>query len=555
MFKNLLLLSFSILLWTSVWAQSTFIPNNKDYYHLVNRYEIRNGELSQAFHSSFRTYKRKNVANFTDSMEVSSKADQFNQEYLRNDNWEWVENHTNVSKKPFLKYFYRSKSDLYHVQSKNFDLHVNPVLDLSYGTETANSNAPYINTRGVEIRSMIDKKVGFYSFIGENQARFPEYVRQNILKNGVVPHEGFWKKYDNYGVDFFTVRGYVTFNATKNIDLQFGHDNFFIGNGYRSLLLSDYAPSFTFLRINTQVWKFKYTNVYGQLTADAFGNSGGTFGSGGFPNKYIALHHLSLNIGKKFNLGLYESVIFGKELNNNYELKYLNPVIFYRAIEHQNGSSDNVLVGLDMKWLVLPKVSIYGQLILDEFLLNYLKEGQGWWGNKYGVQAGLHYVNAFGVPNLDIQGEYNLVRPYTYSHSTIYNNYVHYRQPLAHPNGANFKEVVGILRYQPIPKLTVVAKGIYNIYGADSTGVNWGGDVLKDYNTREQEFKNDIGQGISNTLMLFDFTLTYQFKHNLFIDLKQVIRNNESEIDIQDQNTSYTSLALRLNISKRLHDF
>lgn len=556
MSRNYLLGCFFLFSGCFSWAQSTFVPNNKDYYHLVNRYEIKKGTLSTDIHTSFRTYKRKNVALFADSIKRSSKSDEFNREYLINDNWEWADNHTNTGRKPFLKYFYRSKSDLFNVDTKSFDLHVNPVLHFNYGNETASSDAPYINTRGVELRAMIDRKVGIYTYIGENQARFPQYVRQNIMANGAVPHEGFWKGYDNNAVDFFTVKGYVTFNATKSIDLQLGHDNLFIGNGYRSLLLSDYSPSFSFVRINTQVWKFKYTNVYGQMTAKARGNASGTFGTGGFPNKYIALHHLSINIGKKINLGLFESIIFGKEENNNYELKYLNPVIFYRALEQQNGSADNALVGMDLKWLILPKISLYGQLILDEFKIDDLRKGNGWWGNKYGVQAGLHYVDAFGVSNLDIQGEFNVVRPYTYSHGTMYNNYTHYQQPLAHPNGANFKEVIGIIRYQPIPRLNIIAKGIYNIYGADSTNtVNWGGNIFKDYRTKVQEYDNEIGQGKKNTLLFMDLTITYQLKHNLFIDVSQVLRKNESELEVQNQNTSFTSLALRLNISKRLHDF
>lgn len=555
MLKQAFTLCLFTLLTAPLWSQGTFIPNNKDYYHLVNRYEIKRGVVADQIHTSFRTYKRKNVASFSDSLIIDSKSDQFNQEYLLNDNWEWTVNHANTSQKPFLKHFYRSKSDLFHTDTENFNLHVNPVLYLSYGSETAVSDAPYINTRGVQIRALIDEKVGFYTFLGENQARFPDYVRQNILANRAVPHEGFWKGLDANGYDFFTIRGYFTFNATKHIDLQFGHDNIFIGNGYRSLILSDYSPSFTFLRVNTQIWKFKYTNVYGQMTADAFGNARGTFGTGGFPNKYIALHHLSLNIGKKLNVGLFESIIFGKEQNNNYELKYLNPVIFYRALEHQNGSADNALIGLDMKWLVLPKFSVYGQLILDEFKFENIKEGNGWWGNKYGIQTGFHYVDVFGLSNLDFQGEYNVVRPYTYSHGTIYNNYAHYRQPLAHPIGANFEEFIGVIRFQPIPKLNLVAKAIYTTYGTDTTGVNFGGDILKDYTTKYQDYDNTIGQGISNTLLFFDFTVSYQFRHNLFIDLKQVIRNNDSELPEQDQNTSFTSLALRLNISKRLHDF
>ena len=538
-----------------VYSQSTFIPNNKDYYHLINRYEIKQGKTAFSYHSSMRTYSRKSIALFADSLMVESKADQFNQDYLRNDNWEWATEHTNTSKKPILRQFYRSKSDFYHHQSKHFDLHVNPVLYLSYGSESEQNVNTYINTRGAEVRAMIDNKVGFYTFVGENQMVVPAYVTNRIRQNNVVPHEGFWKGFKDNGVDFFTARGYFTFNATRHIDLQFGHDQFFIGNGYRSLILSDYAPSFTFLRINTQVWKFKYTNIYGQMTADAFGNAGGLVDSDGYPKKYLALHHLGLNIGKKINIGFFEAVTFGKPGNNNYELKYLNPVIFYRAIEQQNGSSDNVLLGLDGKWLVARSVSLYGQLVLDEFLLKNLREGSGWWGNKYAIQGGLHYVDAFTIPNLDLQAEVNIVRPYTYSHDTIYTNYAHYRQPLAHPVGANFKEVLGILRYQPIPRLNITGKAIMTRYGTDTTGVNWGGNILKNNSTREQNLNNEIGQGISNTLLSLHFMASYQIRHNIFLDVNYLIRKNDSELDAQVSNTKYASFALRWNIAKRLHDF
>jgi len=34
---------------------------------------------------------------------------------------------------------------------------------------------------------------------------------------------------------------------------------------------------------------------------------------------------------------------------------------------------------------------------------------------KVGAQAGLKYINAFGLDHLDLQAEYNSIRPYTYS--------------------------------------------------------------------------------------------------------------------------------------------
>ena len=260
---------------------------------------------------------------------------------------------------------------------------------------------------GVEVRGMVDNKVGFYSFIGENQLVHPLYARQRRDSTLAVPHEGFWKGYEDNGADFFTARGYLSFNASKHINVQFGHDRFTVGNGYRSLILSDYAPAYLFLKLNTKVWKFNYTNLFTQMTADVFGTPSGLSGSTRFPDKYMALHHLSLNIGKKLNIGIFESVIFSNTdsaSNNGFELKYLNPVIFYRAVEQQNGSSDNVLVGADFKWLAIKNISIYGQLVFDEFLLDNLREGTGWWGNKWAFQLGGEYVDAFGINNLDLQG-------------------------------------------------------------------------------------------------------------------------------------------------------
>lgn len=541
-----------------LFSQSVNAPLNQDYYHLIDRYEIKNGKLSSNFHSSFKGFQRIDIAKFADSIVTSSKSDEFNKAFLQNDNWEWVEGYDTKSSRRFLKHFYKNPSDLYAVNSKDFDLHVNPVLGLTIGNDTEGSEKPYVNTRGVQIRGTIDDKVSFYSFIGENQAVYPSYTRSYIADNGIVPHEGFWKSFKDNGVDYFTARGYISFNATKHINLQFGHDQFSVGNGYRSLILSDFAPAYTFFKVKTKVWKFQYTNLFTQMTADVRGNAGGTFGSGEFPSKYLAFHHLSLNVGKKLNIGVFESIVFGQPDsigNNSYQLKYLNPIIFYRAIEQQNGSTDNALLGLDFKWLAMPKIAIYGQIVLDEFLLENLKEGKGWWGNKYGLQIGGKYVDVFGISNLDLQFEGNLVRPYTYSHKGIYTNYAHYLQPLAHPLGANFKEVIAIARYQPVPKLQLTGKIIKASYGIDDVNTNWGGNIIKDNSTREQDLNNEIGQGVSTTLTFLDFTASYQIKHNVFIDLKQVIRNQESVDDQYDQKTSYTSLSLRWNIPQRLHEF
>jgi hypothetical protein len=543
-------------------SQSTYAPLNEDYYHRIDRYEVKSGVIMPQLFTTTKPYKRSAIIGYIDSLKslgvFNSSADEFNSQYLNNDSWEWSSAGTSDSRRPFLKHFYKKKSDFYSVSTKDFDLHINPVLYLGAGKDSRRDESLFINTRGVEVRGMVDNKVGFYTYLADNQALLPSYVSDQMASSGVVPHEGFWKKYkEGNGVDFLHARGYISFRATKSIDIQFGHDRFFIGNGYRSLIFSDYAPPALFFKGNVKVWKLNYLFLINQMAAtnDAR-SSNGIFR--GYPNKFVALHHLSINVGKKLNLGVFESVIFSPDDSigtDHFRLEYLNPIIFYRAIEQQNGSSDNVMLGLDFKWNAIKKISFYGQFLLDEFVIDNIRDGNGWWANKFAIQVGGKYVDAFGLANLDLQGEVNVIRPYTYSHHTIFGSYSNYQQPIAHPLGANMKEVVGIVRYQPLPRLNLTGKLVFTDIGRDTTGVNWGSDILKSYRTREQEYGNTISQGVANDILFGSFTASWQIKHNVFVDASVTLRKSQSPAAPYHNNTSITSLALRWNIAQRLYDF
>lgn len=554
------LLMVGVLIWSihNTLAQSTNVTLNEDYYHWIDRYEIKSGKIVPGFFTSVKPYKRDAIIKYLDTLATkesifSSRSDQFNLTYLRNDSWEWSKAETNTSKKPILKSLYKKKSDLAFVDNPEFDLHVSPVLYLSGGSDSRLSNAVTTNTRGVEIRGMIDRKIGFYTFLGENQSVLPLYVKEEVSRTRVVPHEGFWKDFNKNGVDFFQVRGYIDFNVSKHIYMQFGNDRTFIGNGYRSLIFSDYSAPNLFLRTNVRVWKLNYLFQINRMAADVRPG-----GNKRYPEKFMAFHHVSFNIGKKLNIGLFESVVFSPKdsvNNNTFDFSYLNPVIFYRAIEQQFGSSDNSILGADFKWNAFKKVSLYGQFVLDEFLLKEILAGNGWWANKWSVQGGIKYIDALNVSNLDLQVEFNAVRPFTYSHYSQYGSYSNYRQSLAHPLGANFTEWVAMVRYQPIPRLNVFVKAFYVKTGKDDVGQNWGQDILKGYQNRQQEYGNKIGQGNTNTIFFADITASYMVKHNLFIDGKQIIRQSKSDLAAYNSNTSLTSLALRWNIPQRLYDF
>ncbi len=559
----------------SATAQSTNAPLNEDYYHRIDRYETKSGKVIEEVFTSVKPYKRSAIVAAMDSLEnregiIVSQADKFNLEYLRNDSWEWSRASTSDSEKPFLKNLYKKKSDLAYLDKPDFDLHVNPVLYLGMGKDSRLSDPVYMNTRGVEVRGMIDKKIGFYTFISENQMRLPAYASDysNLYGYYAVPHQGFWKSYKTGGVDFFEARGYIDFNISKHIWFQFGHDRTNIGNGFRSLIMSDFAPPSQFIRTNLKIWKLNYLFQLNRMTAQAPATANGsTAANYRYPDKFVAFHELSINIGKKFNLGVFESVVFAPADSINggvFELSYLNPIIFYRAIEQQNGSADNVILGMDWKWLAVKRLSFYGQFVLDEFVLQNIKAGNGWWANKFAVQGGMKYVDVAGISNLDLQLEANVVRPYTYSHKNLFTSYTHYMQPIAHPLGANFYELAAIVRYQPLPKLNMTVKTFYAQTGRDETAAaiaagtkltDWGGDPLKSYNLRQQEYDNKVAQGTDNKIMYADFLASYMLRHNFFLDLKATVRNSKSDNPAFNNNTVMTSLALRWNIAARAYDF
>ncbi|PQA56119.1 hypothetical protein [Siphonobacter curvatus] len=570
---------FFFLLWLQAavaWSQSVYAPLNSDYYHLIDRYEIKSGKHAPGYQSTVKPYLRKNIVQLIDSLSCDecadlSDVDRFNIKYLREDSWEWSKKpeQTANSKESFWQYFYHKKNDMYSVSNDDVELHVNPVLYGLLGVGKDASPYSYINTRGIEIRGSIGKKLGFYTYVTDTQMRLPGYYQDRINFFKAVPNEAAYKIFrsttSSDGVtvtpetatDFFTARGYITFDPIKQINLQFGHDKVFIGNGFRSMILSDNSGPYLFLKLTTKIGPFQYVNLFSEISNQQ--DSIPAYGA--LPTKkYMAYHRLGLNIGDNVNIGLFETIIHSRDKSQGYfDLSYLNPVIFYRAIEAQKFSADNSMVGMDVRWTFLRKFQAYGQLNLDEFNFQELRKGRGWWGNKFGYQLGGKYINAFGVDNLDLQLEWNGARPYTFQHVSNKTNFVHYNQVMAHPLGANFQEIAGTIRYQPLPRLNVTAVILSANYGLDLPGRNYGSNPLLNYNEADRpagrEYGNFIGQGVGTNLFYGELVASYQFRHNVFIDFRQVFRDQKSALSQFDRSTVFSSLSIRINSPQRLLAF
>lgn len=540
-------------------AQNTYLPQGAKENILIERLEILGQKDSILNFSKTKPFNRLQVVRGVMGFKQQhpgvklSKTDEYNLQRIYLNNIEYLPDSQRiiVKSKKHIGPFYTTPANLYEVHVKDFDLVINPIIQFKYMKESDNDETLFLNSRGVSIRGRIANKIGFAASILDNQERDPLYVQAWEDKFQSVPGAGYYKNFKGTGYDYFDARGYFTFNVTKYIDVAFGYDRNFIGNGYRSLFLSDFGNNTLFLKLNTRIWKFNYQNLFMELVQTEPRGPDRLLGK-----KYAAFHHLDVNVTKKLNIGLFEGVMFGR--TDHFEFSYLNPIIFYRSMEQQNGSYDNSVAGIDFKLNLLKQVQLYGQFLLDEFNFQQIKDDDTWWANKWGLQVGAKYVNALGIKNLDLQLEYNRVRPFTYSHRDSVANYTHYNQPMAHPLGANFSETIGLLRYQPAPKWTVLAKAMFWKQGLDTGSRSFGSNIFLPNTSppRQGDYGYVIVSGIESSTTLLSFLLSYELKENLFIEGSLTTRKFDVPSNSSlSTSTTVVSFGIRWNMHRREFDF
>lgn len=349
--------------------------------------------------------------------------------------------------------------------------------------------------------------------------RGPAHVQDYMNAWGVRPGFGKIQRQGELST-FFMPTGYLSYSPSEHFNVQAGHDKLFIGNGYRSLLLSDNASPYSFLKLDTRFWKVRYVNIFANFK-DIRSNTEST-------NKLGTFHYLSLNVGKRFTIGLFESIIWQARDSSGvrgFEANYINPIIFYRPVEMSLRSPDNVILGLDLRFRIGKNHHLYGQLILDELKFSEMfsslssdtSKPTGWWGNKQGFQVGLKGWSPFGLKNFYYQTEFNWVRPFTYTHYSVERNYGHNNQPLAHPLGANFIESVNVIHFRKNNWL-MEAKFIYANYGLDTGGVSFGQNIYRSYGDRHAEYGNTMIQGLDTELFLWQVRAEYVM--NAYWDLR-----------------------------------
>ncbi len=445
--------------------------------------------------------------------------------------------------------------DLFQLKKDDINIVVNPIFNFEGGQETVDGLTTYTNTRGLFIKGNIGKHFHFYTDFVENQAVVPNYIDQFARQTEVMPGQGQRKEYGTNGHDFSQVTGYISFNFAKYFNFQLGNGKHFWGDGHRSLLLSDVSYSYPYVKLTADFWKIKYTVIYNKMLQYDKAKDAVDYR---YPGKYGVFQYLDWNIGKRASLGFFASVVYAEQDSTGYrgfDMHYLNPVAFLRPVEYSLGSPDNVTMGFNAKFIAAKWLTFYGQFVMGEFKADEVFSGSKWWANKQGYQVGLKTFDLFGIKNLDVQMEYNQVRPYTYSHYTTMYAYGHYQQPLAHLLGANFKEGYGVIRYRH-RRLMFKAELMTAMYGEDfDDDVSWGKDVLKPNTQRPYDYGHVIGQGLRTNVYNADMNVSYLINPRNMFNVFAGMRLRELTNDQRTEETQHFYFGIRTSLKALYNNF
>ena len=460
-----------------------------------------------------------------------------------------ISKHYNLTKekKKFLKPNKRTwlgnkvwNEHLLQVKKEDYWLTVDFLFDVQLGKDNSDLAYTFNNSRIVNVNGEIGGNFSFSTTYYESQGRFADYINSYIAnrasnvrpKNseGLVPGRGKSKGDEIDYHDYPVAEAYLAYTPNKHMQFQFGNGKNFLGDGYRSFILSDVSAPTTYLKMKVALWKFQYTNIW-------MWNTEPSISSVSDPNeharKYVAAHYLSVNVTDKLNLGFFETAISAGE--NGIDAGFFNPIIFYRSLEYNRGEdAGNAIIGITSKYKLNDNISLYSQLVIDEFSVGNIGDLSDW-RHKYAYQLGAKYFDAFNVENLFLQLEYNRARPYTFAHKSPILNYGNYSQPLGHLWGANFWEAIAIARYKK-DRWSGSAKVILGKKGFDLEDqlVSYGGDIYQSYEDRLGDTGIELAQGNTANIFIADVQANYLINPststNLFASLSY--RNFSTDTDL-----------------------
>ncbi|HTD42270.1 MAG TPA: hypothetical protein VK671_16685 [Mucilaginibacter sp.] len=448
-------------------------------------------------------------------------------------------NSGNDGKQHSLLYKKIFNEHLLDYKGSNSTFYTDLLPDVAVGRDFSGKRNTYTNAIGLQLGGSISDKFQYNVSGYLNNAVVPDYLSTYIQQVGIVPGQAYAKTYGTNGYSWSYITAVVSYTPIKYLNISAGRDKTFIGDGYRSMLLSDYASPYPFLKLTGTLGNVRYMVMWTDMNDPAYTSQYGIS-----RHKFGVFHYLDWNVSNRLSFGFFENIM-GFFTDDNgakrpFDFNYINPIIFLKPVNNSSADPDKSLLGLTGKYKLTDGITVYGQFALNEFVSKDFFSSNGASVNKYGWQLGIRGANLFGVKNLNYLLESNNAKPYTYSARSAIENYSNNSEPLAHPWGANFRELVGMLNYS-YKRFDFSGEFDYGHYGLDTAGMNYGKDIFQLYTSPARLFGNYTGQGLTTNMYYLEGKVAYLLnpKYNLRIELGGIFRQ-EQNAQFKDRTTMLT---------------
>ena len=435
------------------------------------------------------------------------------------------------------------RQHLIEVNDKEYTFYADYLPDLQIGREFKDSKTVWMNTRGYQLGGTIGSKFFFYTSGYENQGKFAGYETDYINSVGMIPGQAFDKSYGKDTKDWSQTTALIGYTPSKSISIELGQDKTFIGDGYRSVLLSDYAAAYPLLRFKADLGsRVQYMAMWTYME-DQYAMQFNSFTNN--RRKWGAFHYIDWNITNRVSIGFFNALI-AEEANDlgqyhGFDPNYVNPIFFVSSLGASKPAPDHTLFGFNGSYKVLNKTTIYGQFLYDQ--------GSPAGGSStYAWQVGFRGSDLFQVSKLNYLFEYNTSKPGTYASQYPIVNYTQFSESLADPLGSDFKEAVGIVNYS-VGKFDLQGQLNYAKYAASVTKLSGG------TNASLSPFISSTGQAITSTLKYAEGTVSYILnpKYNLRLEVGGLVRQSTSSVS--NTKTAMFIFGLRSTFRDLYHDF
>jgi len=322
------------------------------------------------------------------------------------------------------------------VQKTDFNLAIYPLFNIQANKNFTETKQLHYNTRGIKLEGSIGKQVWYATEFYENQAFLEPTEIAFTERFLVIPGQGAGKIFKTTGYDFSSAAGTVHYVPNKMLSFSMGHGKHLVGNGYRSLFLSDNAFNYPFFRTNATVGNWHYTAIFTQFRE--------------FKYKYYAYHvkkHASFGIitwkpNKIFDVSFLAASVWqtsGIDYVNKFRPEFFLPPIISPLFEYKNDKKTSKF-GINASVVLLNNFGFYTQMLMHNVKPDFPVE--------YAIQAGAKcYDLFFGLlkkSHLYLQVEYNKIAENFDAGENKYMGFSHYNQPLGHSAGNNLDEFLAI---------------------------------------------------------------------------------------------------------------